>query len=256
MATDFYTALNTVKTVLAADYACEESDFDTPGVHIYQAKELPGRRNFRFRKQSFAAATMGRGVVISCNLERLGWADANLGKLSRNDVFAPPAAGLIDGYVKKDGQYIAGPDLKHVCVKSNFKPCKPQGDVTLELIEDVPSLGLHGDKRFPNSLGLGHNPHMPWMVAAIAKCGGEIAGIASASADCDIMWQIGVDTLEQYRNRGIAKATVSAVTEYIMDHGVISYYSTFETNAASRATAAALGYKPAWVELYAREKLA
>jgi predicted GNAT family acetyltransferase len=65
-----------------------------------------------------------------------------------------------------------------------------------------------------------------------------------------------VDTLEPYRNRGIAKATVSAITQYILEHGVIPYYSTVETNAASRATAAALGYKPAWVELYARDQQA
>jgi len=68
------------------------------------------------------------------------------------------------------------------------------------------------------------------------------------------MWQIGVDTMEPYRNRGIAKATVSAVTAYILEHGVIPCYSTFESNAASRATAASAGFKPVWVELYAREQ--
>jgi GNAT superfamily N-acetyltransferase len=253
MKPDFFSTLNTVKQILMADFACEESDFDNTGVFIHQAKELPGRREFPFRKNAFTAASMGRGVVISCNLERLGWADATLSGLTRNDVFTQPTIALMDSYVKPSGQYIAGPDLKHICAKSIFQPYKPEGDIELNLVEDVASLGLYRDKRFPNSLGHGHNPQTPWMVAAVAKYNGEIASIATASADCDVMWQIGVDTMEPYRNRGLGKATVSAVTEYLLEHGVIPYYSTFESNTASRATAAALGYKPAWVELYARE---
>ena len=63
------------------------------------------------------------------------------------------------------------------------------------------------------------------------------------------MWQIGVDTLERYRNRGVAKATVSAITEYMLEKGIVPYYSTFESNAASRAVAGALGYKTAWIEM-------
>jgi GNAT superfamily N-acetyltransferase len=256
MATDFLSALNTIKTVLAADFACEESNFDNAGVFIHQAKELPGRRNFPFRKKAFLIATMGRGVVVACSLERLGWADANLSGLKRNDIFAQPVIGLMDTYVKPDGQYIAGPDLKHICTKSIFKPFQPEGDIEIDLVEDVPSLRLYGDTRFPNGLGRGPIPGLPWMVAAVAKCGGEIAGIAAASADCDVMWQVGVDTLPEYQERGIAKATVSAVTEYILEHGVIPYYSALESNTASRATAASVGYKPAWVELYAREQKA
>jgi GNAT superfamily N-acetyltransferase len=253
MTQDFFSTLNDVKKVLAADFACEESDFDNAGVFVHQAKELPGRRDFPFRKNAFAAATMGRGVVIFCSLERLGWADANLSRLTRNDMFTQPTIALIDGYVKQAGQYMAGPDLKHVCTKSIFQPYKPAGGLEINLVEDVLSLGLYGDKRFPNSLGHGAYPKTPFMVAAVVKCGGQIAGIAAAWADCDVMWQIGVDTLPEYRRRGIGKAAVSAVTEYLLEHGVIPYYSTLESNTASRATAAALGYKPAWVELNARE---
>jgi GNAT superfamily N-acetyltransferase len=253
VAPDFLSALNTVKEVLTADFAGEASDFDNPGVFIHQAKERPERRRFPFRQKAFAVASMGRGVAVSCNLERLGWADANLSGLSRNDIFAPPAIALMDNYVKPAGQYIAGPDLKHICARSAFQPYKPAKGIEIDLVEDVLSLGLYGDKRFPNSLGHGAYPKTPFMVVAAAKCGGLIAGIAGAWADCDIMWQIGVDTLPEYRSRGIAKATVSAVTRYVLEHGVIPYYSTLESNTASRTTAAALGYQPAWVELNARE---
>jgi GNAT superfamily N-acetyltransferase len=253
MTPDFLSTLNSVKKVLAADFSCEENDFDKAGVFIHRAKKLPGRRAFPFRKNNFAAATMGRGVVITCSLERLGWADANLSGLTRNEVFTQPAISLMDTYVKKAGQFINGPDLKHVCSKGIFKAYQPESDIEITLVEDVRQLSVYGDARFSNSLGRTNNPHTPLMIAAVANCGGKIAGVACASADCDVMWQIGVDTLPDFRRRGIGKAAVSAVTAFALEHGIIPYFSTLESNTASRATAAALGFKPAWVELYARE---
>jgi GNAT superfamily N-acetyltransferase len=250
----FYSALNAVKKILAADFACKQSDFENEGVFIHQAKELPGRRRFPFRAKPFTVATMGRGVVVSCNVERLGWCDANLSQLSRNDIFAQPAIALMDEFVKKDGQYIAGPDLKQICTKDIFKPYKPEKDIEISLVEDVNSLGLYGDKRFLNSLSHGHNPETPWVAAAVAKVEGKLAGIATAIADTDTLWQIGVDTLEEYRRRGIGKAMVSSLTEYILNQRNIPYYSAPESNTASMALAASLGYKTAWIELYAREK--
>jgi predicted GNAT family acetyltransferase len=62
-----------------------------------------------------------------------------------------------------------------------------------------------------------------------------------------------VDTLPEYRKRGIGKATVSAVSKYILKQGIVPYYSTTMDNEASKSIALALGYKPAWVELYSRE---
>jgi len=253
MIQDFFSTLNAVKKVLAADFACEENDFEKYGITFRLAEERPGRRQFPYREKSLAMVSMGRGIIACCSRGRMEWAEAKLSKLTRDEVYGAPAISMMDAYVKQDGQFMAGPNLKHICTKSIFQPFKPSDDIEITLVEDVKSLGLYGDKRFPNSLGHGAYPKTPFMVAAVAKCGGQIAGIAAAWADCDVMWQIGVDILPEYRKRGIGKATVSAVTEYLLEHGIIPYYSTNLSNTASRATAAALGFKPAWVELYSRE---
>jgi len=253
---DFYSTLNAVKKVLAADFACEESDFETPGVTVRLAEELPGRRRFPFREKAFSVVSMGRGVVVTCSEPRLEWAKTILSKLSRDDIFGAFAVSVMEAFVKPDGQYIAGPDLKFICSPDIFRPFAPDSGIKINLVEDVNALGLYGDKRFLNSLGYGSNPERLRNIAAVAKFNGEMAGIAAACADSDAMWQIGVDTLEPYRNRGIGKATVSAVTEYVLKKSNIPYYSTFEDNIASRALAGSLGFKTAWIELYAREKKA
>jgi GNAT superfamily N-acetyltransferase len=194
---------------------------------------------------------MGRGVVVSCSLERLGWADANLSRLTRNDIFAEPAIKKINDFLQPDGQVVAGPDLKHICTCDIFKPFSPGSDIQMTITEDTGQLEQYNDDdRFLDTRGYPNNPRR---VAVFATVTGNIAGIATACADCDTMWQIGVDTLPEYRNRGIAKAMVSLLTAYVLDKGIIPYYSTVENNLESRAVAAALGYKTAWVEMYCRD---
>jgi RimJ/RimL family protein N-acetyltransferase len=249
----FLSALNAVKIILAADFACKESDFDNEGVFIHQAKELPGRRRFFFREKPFSVITMGRGVVVSCSVERLGWCDANLSQLSRNEMFAPEAVTMMNDFVKKDGQCIVGPHLKYICTKDIFQPYKPGNDIEVTVSDDPKQIEKYNEARFPNSLTRRNNPEL---VIAVVKYRGEIAGKAGASADTDTLWQIGVDTLEPYHQKGIGKAMVSALTEYILNQRNIPYYSTLESNAASRQLAASLGYKTAWIELYASENKA
>ncbi|MGD1118085.1 MAG: GNAT family N-acetyltransferase [Dehalococcoidales bacterium] len=253
MATDFFTTLNTVKKVLALDFACKESDFDNEGVSLYPARELPGRRRFPFRQQSLGVATMGRGVVVSCSAARMRWAKINLSGLSRNDLYDPYIIGRMAGYVKRDGQQMAGPDLKFVCAPDIFNPFFRHDKTEITLVGEAELFKMVGDSRFPNSLGFGYNSERPWTVGALARCDNELVGMAVATADCDEMWQIGVDTLPEYRKRGIGKATVSAVSKYILKQGIVPYYSTTMDNEASKSIALALGYKPAWVELYSRE---
>jgi hypothetical protein len=88
MISDQKSALNTVKKVLTVDFACEERDFDEEGVIIRQAREISGRRRFPFQEKSLTVVTMGKGVVISCSAGRRRWAKANLGKLSRDNLFS------------------------------------------------------------------------------------------------------------------------------------------------------------------------
>jgi GNAT superfamily N-acetyltransferase len=252
MTADFYTALNTVKKVLAVDFACPETDFDNEGVFVYRARELPGRRKFPFREKSLGVATMGRGVVVSCSEERLRWAETILSRLSRNEICSAPAAALMNRYVSKEGQNMVGPDLKHVCAPDIFIPFTADKEIKITLVYDARQLEKYDYSQFPDCLGHNNNPNR---VAAIARINGKIAGMASATADCSSLWQIGVDTLPDFRRRGIGKAVVSAVTKYILGQGAIPYYSTLESNIASRRIATSLGYRPAWVELYAREKM-
>lgn len=81
---------------------------------------------------------------------------------------------------------------------------------------------------------------------------GKWIGLAGASADCDTMWQIGVDVLADYRKKGIAVALVSELASEILQRGIVPFYCCAWSNLRSARTAIKSGFRPAWVELTAK----
>lgn len=254
MMLDYKSALQIVKKVLMADFACDERGFDEEGVFVYQAREIEGGRHFPLPEKFLAVVTMGKGVVISCSSRRLTWAKANLNRLTPIEIFSASTIARMERYVSRDNQFMAGPDLKHICTPDCFRPYNIDEEIEVSLIEGPEIQGLYENNRFPNALGNRNNPERPRLIASLAKCESMLVGVAAASADCDVMWQIGVDTLPGYRNRGIGKTLVSLLTEALFKMGKLPYYSTAVSNITSRRIAISLGYRPTWVELYSRER--
>lgn len=52
----------------------------------------------------------------------------------------------------------------------------------------------------------------------------KLIGLAGCSADCEKMWQIGVDVLPAYRRKGIASAITSGLAHEILERGKIPFY--------------------------------
>jgi GNAT superfamily N-acetyltransferase len=250
---DSKSALRTAKKVLTADLSCEEGDFDKEGVFIYQAREIEGARQFPLREKSFQMATFGTGSVISCSYGRIQWANTYLSQLNRDELFSAPIISLIGHYISTDNQFISGPDLKYICTPYTFQPCSPVSGIDIELLRDEEVNSLYQDNRFMNAIGHYQDPKRPRLFAATANKNGKIVGIAAASADCNEMYQIGVDVSPDHRNLRIGSVLVSRLTEVIIDTGIIPYYSTWPANIASRRLALNIGYWPAWIEVYARD---
>ncbi|HIS48239.1 MAG TPA: GNAT family N-acetyltransferase [Candidatus Scybalocola faecigallinarum] len=83
---------------------------------------------------------------------------------------------------------------------------------------------------------------------------GRLIGLAGASADCERMYQIGVDVLPQYRRQGIASALTSALALEILKLGKVPFYCAAWCNLKSVGNAIKCGFRPAWTELTARDE--
>lgn len=92
-------------------------------------------------------------------------------------------------------------------------------------------------------------------VLAVGAFDGEkLIGLAGASADCEKMWQIGVDVLPKYRKKGVASAITSRLTHEIIKEGKVPFYCAAWSNIKSVRNAIKCGFRPAWVELTARDR--
>lgn len=83
--------------------------------------------------------------------------------------------------------------------------------------------------------------------------GGELVGLAGCSADCNTMYQIGVDVLPEYRRKNIASAVTSRLAVEIIKLGKVPFYCAAWSNIKSVRNAIRCGFRPAWVELTARD---
>jgi GNAT superfamily N-acetyltransferase len=254
MISDRDSALKTVRKILAADFACEESDFDKEGVTLRVSKELEGARRFPLPEKFLAVVTMGKGAVVSCSADRLRWARTGLNGFSPEALFYALAIARMEKYVARDHQTMFGPELKYICTEDNLHVCRLDGEIEINLIQEESIKQLYGNNLFPNALGRWYDPQRPRLLGCSAKHDGVTVGLATASADSDSMWQIGIDILPDYRNRGIGKALVGQLTEALFKMRKLPYYSTGISNISSRRTAISVGYRPAWVEIFSKER--
>ena len=82
---------------------------------------------------------------------------------------------------------------------------------------------------------------------------GKLIALAGCSADCDMMYQIGVDVLPEYRRQGLASALTSRLALEVLALGKVPFYCAAWCNIKSVRNAIRCGFRPAWVELTARE---
>ena len=82
--------------------------------------------------------------------------------------------------------------------------------------------------------------------------GERLVGLAACSADCDTMWQIGVDVLPDYRRRGIASALTVRLALEIVSRGKVPFYCAAWSNVKSVRNAIKSGFRPVWVEMTAK----
>lgn len=81
----------------------------------------------------------------------------------------------------------------------------------------------------------------------------RLIGLAGCSADCESMYQIGIDVLPEYRRLGIAASLTSALAIEILKLGKVPFYCAAWSNIKSVRNAIKCSFRPAWVEMTARK---
>lgn len=72
--------------------------------------------------------------------------------------------------------------------------------------------------------------------------GGRIAAVCSAALETETLWDVSIETVPDYRRRGLAAACFSALARWMAERGKRPVWGAHESNPASLALAKRLGF--------------
>ena len=78
----------------------------------------------------------------------------------------------------------------------------------------------------------------------------EVVAIAGATAECEQLWEVGIDVIPEYRNAGLGNAMVSYLTLEILKKNIVPFYSASVINIGSQMVASRAGYVPCWIDTF------
>ncbi len=233
----------------AIDCGCEAEDFSRAENRIVRSKPHPDARRYLKLPHVLNLVSYGHGVVASAGEGLDETARDYLERFPGYRAFETPAIHWLserlqplDAEIRFMAEYWL-PDVSRL----EERPCALETRLlTSEDFRDlyIPAWGnaLCADRKELDILGVG------------AYDGGQLAALAACSADCDSMWQIGIDVLSAYRGRGLATVLVTRLAREILARGKVPFYCCAWSNVASARTAIRSGFLPAWVELTARPR--
>lgn len=228
----------------ALDINCSAEDFLCDHPVVVKSGVGPDARKYYKEPVSCNLVSYGNNIVASVREEYREIIEEYIKKFTFYHCFETPNLNWLSERLLPMGQKICFmaeyylPDVEHVQVL----PCVyetrilEQADFG-ELYRPEWSNALCEDRKEYDVLGIG------------AYDGGRLIGFAGASADCDTMWQIGIDVLPAYRRRGVASALTGKLAAEILKRGKVPFYCSAWSNIPSVRNAVRSGFIPAWVEL-------
>ena len=228
----------------AIDANCREEDFLRTENVITVSKANPSARKYLKLPHICNLISYGNNIVATVSEEYEGIVREYISQYPAEHCFETPNMHVLNDAFQEKGARVCFmaeyflPDLQML----HGLPC----DFELKLLteEDFKSLyiqqwsnALCEARKELDVLGVG------------AYCDGELVGLAGCSADCETMWQIGVDVLPAYRRQGIASALTSHLAIEALERGKVPFYCCAWSNIKSARNAIRSGFRPAWVEM-------
>jgi len=240
--------LNIALKQSAVDMNCRAEDFLSAENVVTLSREHPKARSYLSLPFECDMVTYGSNIVAQVSERTRDVVTAFLEKYPAEHCFETPHIHALDDALEPFGLktcYMAEyflPDVR--CVRE--LPCDYELRVLhqedfAELYRPEWSNALCEKRKHLDVLGVG------------AYDNGRLIGLAGCSADCDDMYQIGVDVLPEYRRRGVASAVTSRLAIEAFKLGKVPFYCAAWCNVKSVRNAVKCGFRPAWVELTARD---
>lgn len=247
--TQYDTILRTAMEQSAVDLSCEPEDFCSAGNKVVISRKNENARQYLELPFFFQIVSYGNNVLASVSEDFAPFAEKYINQYGAVRSFETPAILALNDKLMKYGHKVCFMARYYLPVPELIKPLPLDCDFALRVMEK-PEFEEYYLPEFGNAICAEHSEKDVLAVGAFD--GSTLVGLAGASADCESMWQIGVDVLPEYRRRGIASAVTSRLALEIMHVGKVPFYCAAWSNVRSARNAVKSGFRPAWVELTAK----
>ena len=232
----------------AVDLNCTSSDFCSGTARVVLSKAHPQAR--RYLKLPFFCdmVSYGSNVVVSADEQIMDFMEDYVCGCPPEHCFETPQLHLLEQELGKYGRSVCFMAEYFLPDTNLLKALSCPLEMRLLAPEDFAELYL---PQWSNALCQKRKELDRLAIAAVDN--GTIVGLAGASADCDTMWQIGIDVLPEYRRQGLAAALTARLALEILAQDKVPFYCAAWSNIPSVRNAVRAGFRPAWAEVTAAD---
>ena len=240
--------LDIAMTQSAIDSGCDKADFESGKNKVVISKNDDRARKYLSLPFILDITTYGNGVVASASEELCDIADKYINSYTPYHLFETPNIHVLSDALRKRGADVCFMAEYWLPTSENLPVF--QCDYTLKVLTPDDFSDLYTPE-WSNAL-CRERSHLD-KIAVGAYDNGKLIALAGASADCEDMWQIGIDVLPEYRRRGLACTLTTSLAREIFALGKVPFYCCAWSNIASARNAVKSGFSPAWAEITAKK---
>ena len=231
----------------AIDCNCDAADFKLSTNKVVISKEHPLARKYLELPLYCDLVSYGSNIVASVSGDAADFVESYINKYPIEHCFETPNLHVLNDELQKRGMRICFMAEYFLPDVSALKRLPCGYDIRILRPDDFSHLY---QPQWSNALSEGRKNLD--VLAAGAFDGDKLVGLAGSSADCETMWQIGVDVLPEYRKMGVASALTSNLAVEILNRGKVPFYCCAWSNIRSVRNAIKSGFRPAWVQMTAK----
>lgn len=236
---------------MTKDFCCTKEQLQS-GEHIYCKRKLHnGRRRFKKDDAILKVLCINGKCVFSGTNEILEECEETFRNLRGAWISQYKYMYWLDDLLLSHRYYLE--DLHHYYLpfgsellsEAEMDAIRNEYEVRWYEADDIEQ--FRGDERFVYAYSF--LPDAPDVLGVAVLRDGKILGMAGASADSDVMWQIGIDVMPECRGNNFGPFLTILLKREILKRGKIPYYGTVESHIQSQKVAIKSGFLPYWAEI-------
>lgn len=230
---------------LALDYSCGEEALRDGRNHFVEYRPMEGRRMWHAEEACFLKALSFGGKLIMAGRADIIRVCGEVFSEASGDWFMDAGRmRQLESVIRPYGYRIGQAHPFYLPEESVPVPAYSFDTIRYDraAIEQ-----FRGDSRFDEAYAF--DPVAPDEIGIAAVENSQFIGMAGASSDSPLFWQIGINVMPEARGRRIGSTLVRLLVDDVRAKGAVPFYGTSISNIGSQRVAHHAGFVPAWSEL-------